>query len=220
MYIWMILRVGQCLVSCFEMSVTEIAANRSDALVKFSTPYFGTRWSVWSGFRGQNRQSSDEGMHTRRGLLCFSRCLVIDSCFFEDKNVTSQRYITSFSNKLRTCWRTQFREQQVGAICPHTARFTGCVWYMFPGRLNSSRGTWGSQHAHPIWACDSFLWSYLKDKVFKHRLNALEEANQIIIIQAIQYLVSKCDWKLEKSSLPIFSPWWPPFILKIYYQDN
>jgi hypothetical protein len=71
--------------------------------------------------------------------------------------------------------------QQDGTTA-HTTRISLAVLrQMFPGRLVSLRSDIGWPTRSPdLSMCDFFLWGYLKDKVFKHRPNTIEDLKEKI----------------------------------------
>jgi len=113
----------------------------------------------------------------------------LDRTFFEEGGatvtVTSDRYVEMLETFLRPKLEDVDTEDvwiQQDGVTAHTARRSLRVLReMFRGRLFSLGGDMEWPARSPdLSPCDSFLWGYLKEKVFKHRPRSLEDLKERI----------------------------------------
>jgi hypothetical protein len=105
--------------------------------------------------------------------------------FFEEVIVTADRYVEMLETFLRPKLDNVDTEHlwfQQDRATAHTARRSlGMLREMFPGHLISLKGIVGWPARSPdLSPCDFFLWRYLKEKVFKHRPQSLEDLKERI----------------------------------------
>jgi len=114
---------------------------------------------------------------------------VIGPYFFEEGGatvtVTSDQYVEMLETYLHPRLDDMDTEdvwfQQDGATAHTARRSLRVLREMFPGCFISLRGDveWPAQ-SPDLSPCDVFLWEYLKEKVFKHRPQSLEDLKERI----------------------------------------
>ena len=116
--------------------------------------------------------------------MCSWKFWCVGTIFFEENDscatVNSTQYcemITKFLKpKLPGLGGKDVWFQQDGATAHTASKSMAILKEMFPNRLISIRGDIGWPARSPDLApCDFFLWGYLKEQVYKHKPQTIEE---------------------------------------------